>query len=126
MDHEVATAEEEASFNLTYSDSNVLVYGIPQAQVLTNTTLFEGFPTEIERKIESLKLPTNIERSMHQAVLVSHLLDAEQAKSPYQSEAVFAHKNLFKHRYPKEYGISDQRKKYVLEFRETILKIFYF
>lgn len=78
--------------------------------MLTNSATFNGFPQEIESKIQSIKLPTNVERSMHQSVLVSHLLDAEQVKS-YEVKSLFAHKNLFKHKVPREYGITDTRKK---------------
>lgn len=93
-----------------FNDSNVLVYGLQQAQALTNTASFEGFPQDIESRIQSIKLPNNVERSMHQAVLISHLLDAEQVKS-YETKPLFAHKNLFKHKLPREWGITDSRKK---------------
>lgn len=91
-----------------FGDSNVPVYGSAQAQVLTNTTQFNAFPEEIENKISNIKLPTAIERSMNQAVLVSHLLDAEQVKH-YERFPITPEKP--KHLKPRHYTISDERKK---------------
>jgi hypothetical protein len=53
---------------------------------------------------------------MHQAVLISHLLDAEQQKY-YETKPLFAHKNLFKHKLPREWGITDTRKNVLLANR---------
>lgn len=96
------------STKLTFGDTDVLVYGCSQAQALTNTTQFNAFPTEIEKKISSIKVPTAIERSMNQSVLVSHLLDAEQVKH-YERFPVAPDKP--KHLKPRHYTISDERKK---------------
>lgn len=91
-----------------YGDNNVLVGGMPQAQVLTKTLMFDKLPEKLEKKFNSLKLPTDIERSMHQSVLVSHLLDAEQIKSPYK---VTIAPDKARHFHPKEYCITERRKK---------------
>lgn len=91
-----------------FSDENVPVHGIRQAQVLTNTNFFNGLPDDIESRIESIKIPTIIERSMNQSVLVSHLLDAEQKKH-YERTPIAPHKP--KHLKPREYTITDERKK---------------
>lgn len=91
-----------------FSDSNVLVYGTKQAQVLTKSIMLNELPENIERKLETIKLPTEIERSMHQSVLVSHLLDAEQKKSPIR---VSLRPDKPKHIIRKEYSITDNRKK---------------
>jgi hypothetical protein len=65
-------------------------------------------PEKIEKKFDSLKIPNDIERSMHQSVLVSHLLDSEQQKLPHR-ETLKPDKP--KHFLPRFYGITDQRKK---------------
>lgn len=91
-----------------FSDSNVLVYGTKQAQVLTKSIMLNELPENIERKFETLKLPTDIERSMHQSVLVSHLLDAEQKQSPIR---VPLRADKPKHIIRKDYSITDDRKK---------------
>jgi hypothetical protein len=91
-----------------FSDGNVLVHGTMQAQVLTKSIMLNELPENIERKFDTLKLPTDIERSMHQSVLVSHLLDAEQKKSPIR---VPLRPDKPKHIIRKEYSITDNRKK---------------
>lgn len=102
--------EEEPARKFMFGDTDVLVYGMSQAQVLTNTSLFNAFPNEIEKKISNLKLPTAIERSMNQSVLVSHLLDAEQVK---HHERFPVSPDKPKHLQPRHYQISDERKKLI-------------
>lgn len=80
--------------------------GIPQAQVLVNTQVFAELPEKYEELLTSQKIPSDVERSMQQSVLVSHLLDAEQKKtakivSPLRPMRPF----------PRNYGITDTRKK---------------
>ncbi|KAG5670349.1 hypothetical protein PVAND_000623 [Polypedilum vanderplanki] len=108
--------EPEINHPITYiyGDSNCLVYGCSQAQVLTKTLIFDKFPEKLEKKFASLKLPTDIERSMHQSVLVSHLLDAEQIKSPYKIP-IAPHKP--RHFLPKEYCITERRKNLLISTR---------
>lgn len=91
---------------LFYDDSNVLLEGVTQAQVLLNTIVFDEFPDKIADAFENLKLPSDIERSMQQSVLVSHLLDAEQKKLAKMKDPERPMWN-----YPRAYGISDTRKK---------------
>lgn len=55
-----------------------------------------------------MNIPKDIERSMHQSVLVSHLLDAEQVKSPIR---VPLSPEKPAHIIRKVYGITDARKK---------------
>ena len=104
---ESASETNQFSSSYLFSDSNVLVYG-KQAQVLTKSIMLNALPENMERKFATLKLPTDIERSMHQSVLVSHLLDAEQKKSPIR---VPLRPNKPKHIIRKEYSITDNRKK---------------
>lgn len=68
--------------------------------------MFNEYPEKTEDMLEKLKLPQDLERSMQQAVLVSHLLDAEQQKTaivkdPERPSRVFR----------RNYGITDLRKK---------------
>lgn len=89
-----------------YGDSNVLVEGVTQAQVLTKSLLFDEYPERIEDALEKVNLPSDVEKSMQQAVLVSHLLDAQQEKTaiikdPERPSRVFK----------RNYGITDIRKK---------------
>lgn len=89
-----------------YNDSNVLVQGIPQAQVLLKTLAFDKLPDTIMETFTNQKLPADIERSMHQSVLVSHLLDAEQKKTVKIVNPLRPMRP-----YPRNYGITEQRKK---------------
>lgn len=91
---------------LLYDDVNVLLEGVPQAQVLLKTIVFDEFPDKIADAFENVKLPSDIERSMQQSVLVSHLLDAEQQKLAKLKDPLRPMWN-----YPRVYGISDSRKK---------------
>jgi len=95
-----------------YKDSNVLVQGIPQAQVLLKTLAFDKLPDSIMEMFANQKLPTDIERSMHQSVLVSHLLDAEQKKT-----AKIVNPLRPMRPYPRNYGITEQRKNLLLSHR---------
>lgn len=89
-----------------YGDSNVLVSGISQAQVLTNTLAFKELPRKYEDMFVNIKVPSDVERSMQQSVLVSHLLDAEQKKT-----AKIVNPLRPMRPFPRNYGITDARKK---------------
>jgi hypothetical protein len=83
-----------------------LLEGIQQAQVLLKTLVFNEYPEKIEEMLKKINLPTDLERSMQQSVLVSHLLDAQQEKTaiikdPERPSRVFK----------RNYGITDIRKK---------------
>lgn len=109
-----------------YGDSNVLLQGVSQAQVgfiliyliqwnclncsifkvLLKTVVFDKFPDRVEEMFQNLKLPSDVERSMQQATLVSHLLDAEQRKTIKIVNPLRPMRP-----YPRNYGISEARKK---------------
>jgi large subunit ribosomal protein L37 len=89
-----------------FDDSNVLVEGVTQAQALLNTLVFDELPEKLEDKFSKLKLPADIERSMQQSVLVSHLLDAEQQKT-----AKIVNPLRPMRPFPRNYGITEARKK---------------
>lgn len=89
-----------------YGDSNVVVEGITQTQVLLKTVVFDELPEKLEDKFKNLKLPADIERSMQQSVLVSHLLDAEQQKT-----AKIVNPLRPMRPFPRNYGITEARKK---------------
>ena len=87
-------------------DENVLLEGLTQAQVLTKTIVFDNLPDKLEENLQKLKIPTDIERSMQQSVLVSHLLDAQQEKT---AKVKLPEKPAYV--LPRIYGITDSRKK---------------
>ncbi|XP_055595416.1 39S ribosomal protein L37, mitochondrial [Uranotaenia lowii] len=95
--------KQEACYQ--YSDSNVLLEGVRQAQVLLNTIVYEELPSKYEERIEKLKIPTQLDRSMQQSVLAALVFDAEQVKT-----AKIKDPERPAYTFPRVYGISDQRK----------------
>lgn len=89
-----------------YGNSHVLVNGVQQAQVLTKSLVFDELPEKMEDVFYNLKLPSDVERSMQQSVLVSHLLDAEQQKTAKKINPLRPMRPP-----PRSYGISEKRKK---------------
>lgn len=85
----------------------MLINGVKQTQVLLNTLAFNELPERIEDTFKDVKLSSGLERSMQQSVLVSHLLDAEQQKT-----AKIVNPLRPMRPYPRNYGITEARKKY--------------
>lgn len=90
----------------TYSDNSVLIGGLPQAQVLTNSIVIQTFPKHIEDAIASQQLPNSVDKRVRHAILASHVLDAEQVKLPKVRLPERPAFNL-----PRSYGISHERVK---------------
>lgn len=88
-----------------FRDSNVLLEGVPQAQVLLKTIELKELPSRMEEQFAKLKIPKNIHNSMEQFVLSSHVLDSEQEKT-----AVIKLSDRIAFNLPRNYGITDNRK----------------
>lgn len=88
---------------LTFKDDNVLLEGLNQAKVLTNTVEIQnGLP-------ETIKLPElskEINKIANRIILASHVFDGEQVKLPRIVDPL---RPAFKFR--RSYGISEQRVK---------------
>uniref|UniRef100_A0A1A9ZK52 Large ribosomal subunit protein mL37 n=1 Tax=Glossina pallidipes TaxID=7398 RepID=A0A1A9ZK52_GLOPL len=95
-----------------YGNGNVLLEGISQAQVLTKTVEIKALPKNIIDAIEKSQLPSHIDRSVYNAVMSSHVFDAEQVKLP---KVKIPERPAF--RPPRVYGISHQRKNRLLTNR---------
>lgn len=88
---------------LTYKDDNVLLEGLNQAKILTNTVeVQEGLPDVITLP----ELPKEIHKLTNRIILASHVFDGEQVKLPPIKDPL---RPAFKFR--REYGISEQRVK---------------
>ncbi|XP_003736663.2 39S ribosomal protein L37, mitochondrial [Drosophila pseudoobscura] len=87
-----------------YNDNSLLIGGLPQAQVLTNTIEVKTFPPKIEEAVANQKLPNGIDRNIRNAILSAHVLDAEQVKLPKIKLIERPAFNL-----PRNYGISHER-----------------
>ncbi|XP_032592782.1 39S ribosomal protein L37, mitochondrial [Drosophila grimshawi] len=92
-----------------FTDNNVLLGGLPQAQVLTNTIEINSFPPQIEDAISNGQLPKAVDRAVQNAIFSSHLLDAQQVKLPKIKLIDRPAFNL-----PRLYGISHERRNRLL------------
>lgn len=92
-----------------YGDSNALLLGLLQAQVLLNTLKIQGFPEKVEDQLKSLKIPTSVEKAMQQNVMNVCLFDAEQVKLGHKIKD--PERPAFN--FPRMYGMTDLRRKYV-------------
>lgn len=89
-----------------YGDTNVLVTGMPQAQVLTKTVCVDGLPQTLQTRIDGIELTRETDRSMKNAILAAHLFDAEQKPLEKLKDPLRPAWN-----FPRVYGITRQRKK---------------
>lgn len=90
----------------TLKNTNVLLEGISQAQVLTKSLIVEGkLPSKIEELAE-LPAPSTIHENIKKAILSANVFDCEQKKLPKIKDAVRPAYN-----FPRILGISDRRRK---------------
>lgn len=88
---------------LTYKDDNVLLEGLNQAKILTNTVqVQEGLPERLAFK----ELKKDFNSLVKNAILSSNVFDAEQKKLPRPKDPL---RPAFNFRRP--YGISEKRVK---------------
>ncbi|XP_034475449.1 39S ribosomal protein L37, mitochondrial [Drosophila innubila] len=92
-----------------FGDNNVLLGGLPQSQVLTNTIEINSFPRQIEDAIANGQFPKTIDRCVQNAIFSSQLLDAQQVKLPKVKLVDRPAYNL-----PRLYGISHERRNRLL------------
>lgn len=91
-----------------FGDKNVLICGKKQAQVLTKTLVVPELPENLQNRIDNVNISTDTETQIKNSLLQAHLYDAHQEK-------------LQKKKHPmklmwvgaRDWGITDQRKKYV-------------
>ncbi|XP_030243611.1 39S ribosomal protein L37, mitochondrial [Drosophila navojoa] len=88
-----------------FKDNNVLLGGLQQAQVLTNTIEINSFPQQIEDAISNGQYSKVVDRNVQNAIFSSHLLDAQQVKLPKIKLIDRPAYNL-----PRLYGISHERR----------------
>ncbi|KAH8358492.1 hypothetical protein KR093_000471 [Drosophila rubida] len=113
VDKPIVEDETHPNWHLTaghlFGDSNVLLGGLPQAQVLTNTIEINGFPRQIDEAIVSTQFPKTIDRTVQNLIISSQLLDAQQVKLPKIKLIDRPAYNL-----PRVYGISHERRNRLL------------
>lgn len=89
-------------------DKNVLTFGKDQAQCLTKTLVVPELPENLQKRIDNVEIPTETEVQIKNSILQAHLYDAHQEKLPKRK-----HPEKLMWNYPRDFGITDQRKKYV-------------
>lgn len=88
---------------LTYKDDNVLLEGLNQAKVLTNTVqVQENLPEKLAFK----EVDKNFDSLVKHAIFSSNVFDAEQKKLPKIKDPLRPSFN-----FPRVYGITEQRVK---------------
>ncbi|XKL59581.1 hypothetical protein PGB90_000597 [Kerria lacca] len=94
---------------LIYKDNNVLIEGFKQAQVLTNSVVIEeGLPKKYESLYDSVSIDK--ENELIQMALASALVyDSTQKLLPIKKDL---ERPAWK--FPRDYGITDYRKNYIL------------
>lgn len=93
----------------TLGDSDVLVTGVPQAQVLTKTLVVPNLPEKLQQLIDSTEISAESDLYIKNTILSAHLFDAQQVKLPKRKDVLRPAYN-----FPRDYGISEQRKKWVI------------
>lgn len=89
-----------------FDDTNVLLEGLQQAQVITKTVAINGLPQNLKQLLDSTTIPANTETVVQNSVLSSHVFDAQQEKT-----AKIKDPNRPAYVLPRVYGITDFRKK---------------
>jgi len=85
-----------------FNDTNVLLGGVEQAQVLTNTLVVD----EDVGSDRQTGLPDKLHEELRQRILLTCVFDAEQKKLPKRKESLRPAWN-----FPRDYGITETRKK---------------
>ena len=89
-----------------YKDDQVLLEGLKQAKVLTNTIDYNELPEKIVELEKSFKLTEEVHSNVKRKILLSCLLESTQTKLPKRKDPLRPAWN-----FPRDYGISDDRKK---------------
>ncbi|KAJ6645811.1 39S ribosomal protein L37, mitochondrial [Pseudolycoriella hygida] len=93
-----------------FGDENVLLEGIPQAQVLTKSIVIDGLPPNVQQFIKNIEIPAKTHTNMKKNVMYSCMFDAEQKKKPIKRTLP----GKPAHYLPREYGISERRQSRLL------------
>lgn len=89
-----------------FGDTNVLVLGVPQAQLLTKTVCVDGLPEKLQATIDGLEVSRETNTSMKDNIVAAHLFDAQQEKLEKLKDPTRPAWN-----FPRVHGITRQRKK---------------
>lgn len=90
-----------------FGDSNVLIYGQQQAQALTKTLQVNELPKNVQELAANTEISNELDTQFKNSILQAHLFDTHQEKLPVRKHPV---KKMWV--FPRDFGITDQRKKY--------------
>ncbi|XP_055371253.1 39S ribosomal protein L37, mitochondrial [Condylostylus longicornis] len=88
-----------------FGNDNVLVEGLSQAQIITNSIVVDELPEKISSSIEKTEISSATKQNIHRAILASCVFDAYQEKLPKIKVPGKPMYNL-----PRIYGIPVNRK----------------
>ncbi|XP_014098804.2 large ribosomal subunit protein mL37 [Bactrocera oleae] len=88
-----------------FGDNNILLKGIQQAVLLTNSIEVPSLPQHIQESIDRIQMTGLSERNMIEAIMASNLFSADQIKLPKTKNPLRIGYNL-----RREYGIRKERK----------------
>ncbi|XP_055697488.1 39S ribosomal protein L37, mitochondrial isoform X2 [Phlebotomus papatasi] len=89
----------------SYSTDSLLIEGVRQAQVLTNTIVLGNLPSRYVKFLDNLKIPDTIHEDVMRSIFSAHLFDAEQKKTKKLHDQFRPAFN-----FPRVYGITEERK----------------
>lgn len=110
LPHEEALDATHSQWNnrkcYTYNDSNVLLEGLRQAQLITKSVSVDGLPPPLDALMSSANVPDHVHVNVQSAIMTANIFDAQQEKlakikDPKRPAYVF----------PRVYGITDARRK---------------
>lgn len=87
-------------------DSQALIFGKKQAQVLTKTLSYTGLPEKYTNAVRHTEISPEIEEQFKNGVIDAHLFNAHQEKLEKKK-----HPTRLLFNYKRDYGVTDQRKK---------------
>lgn len=94
----------------------MLLEGLDQAQVLLKTLAVDGLPNKVEQLLSKSNIPDASDQSVRNSILTANLFDAEQKKLAIRKDP-----NRPAYVLPRDYGITDSRRMYVILFLVGIM-----
>lgn len=90
----------------TFGDTNLLVEGMQQAQLVTKSMVVDGLPASVQQVIDNVKIPSQSDVFMQDIVRTSFLFQADQEKLPKRRNP---DKPMYN--FKRDYGITNLRRK---------------
>lgn len=92
-----------------FGDNNILLEGVLQAQNLTKSLVIDGLPKHLEDSLKNTQISKTVDKNIQNAILSSHVFDAEQQKLP-----IIKVPERPMYVLPRDYGITHPRRNRLL------------